>query len=275
MFTVNRLTPKLKLPYGQIKGSFSQRQNASIELVDKFYKKLIPEFDKDNKISINKLQEVLDSLFEKKIFVQVKSCSNPDYDGLNDIFYSPYTGKINKMTIEIEEKNGFIDIKNLTTILHEFQHVSDQLHHPKFLAGEQYLTMCNLITKEYLDLINNHLYKREILFRNETDNENILTKLLDELKNFLKNKNAEESILYIQDAKNTLLQEAQAYKTQRKYAKKLYKKHIKIKRGDLMNQNKAFMFDEKIALLKKLGFEIINAERQKFKEKLLTENKHP
>ena len=275
MFTVNRLTPKLKLPYGQIKGSFSQRQNASIELVDKFYKKLIPEFDKDNKISINKLQEVLDSLFEKKIFVQVKSCSNPDYDGLNDIFYSPYTGKINKMTIEIEEKNGFIDIKNLTTILHEFQHVSDQLHHPKFLAGEQYLTMCNLITKEYLDLIDNHLYKREILFRNETDNENILTKLLDELKKFLKNKNAEESILYIQDAKNTLLQEAQAYKTQRKYAKKLYKKHIKIKRGDLMNQNKAFMFDEKIALLKKLGFEIINAERQKFKEKLLTENKHP
>lgn len=275
MFTVNRLTPKLKLPYGQIKGSFSQRQNASIELVDKFYKKLIPEFDKDNKISINKLQEVLDSLFEKKIFVQVKSCPNPDYDGLNDIFYSPYTGKINKMTIEIEEKNGFIDIKNLTTILHEFQHVSDQLHHPKFLAGEQYLTMCNLITKEYLDLIDNHLYKREILFRNETDNENILTKLLDELKKFLKNKNAEESILYIQDAKNTLLQEAQAYKTQRKYAKKLYKKHIKIKRGDLMNQNKAFMFDEKIALLKKLGFEIINAERQKFKEKLLTENKHP
>ena len=42
-----------------------------------------------------------------------------------------------------------------------------------------------------------------------------------------------------------------------------------------MNQNKIFMFDEKIALLKKLGFEIINNERKKFKEKLLTENKHP
>lgn len=275
MFTANRLTPKLKLPYEQIKGSFSQRQNASIELVDKFYKKLIPEFNKDNKISINKLQEVVDSFFEKKIFVQAKSCSNPNCDGQNDIFYSPYTGKINKMTIEIEEKNGFIDIKNLTTILHEFQHVSDQLHHPKFLAGEQYLTMCNLITKEYLDLIDDHLYKRESLFRDETDKENILTNLLNKLKDFLKDKSAEESILYIQDAKNTLLQEAQAYKTQRKYAKKLYKKHIKIKRGDLMNQNKAFMFDEKIALLKKLGFEIINAERQKFKEKLLTENKHP
>lgn len=67
----------------------------------------------------------------------------------------------------------------------------------------------------------------------------------------------------MQDIRYSLISEKYAYSTQRKYAKIMNKKHFLINKKDLENENKIFMFDEKIKLLKNLTFEIIQKERLK------------
>lgn len=73
---------------------------------------------------------------------------------------------------------------------------------------------------------------------------------------------------YIQDARYCLLSEKYAYSTQRKYAKIAQKKNYLFYKEDLNDENKNFMFDEKIKLLNELGFEIIKKERLKHTRKL-------
>ena len=51
---------------------------------------------------------------------------------------------------------------------------------------------------------------------------------------------------------------------QAKIAKRLNKKHIPIDKRDLIKENKNFMFQEKIDLLKQMAFDIIKKERQKW-----------
>lgn len=77
------------------------------------------------------------------------------------------------------------------------------------------------------------------------------------IKNFLRGFGIEDKVDYLQDS------EKYAYSTQRKYAKIMNKKHFLINKKDLENENKIFMFDEKIKLMKDLAFEIIQKNRQK------------
>ena len=66
--------------------------------------------------------------------------------------------------------------------------------------------------------------------------------------------------------------ERQAYLTQRKYAKKLDKKHKPINCWDLDDEIKNHMLDEKINLLEKIGFDIIKKTRGKHAAKLKKQN---
>ncbi len=93
------------------------------------------------------------------------------------------------------------------------------------------------------------------------------------IKNFLRGFGIEDKVDYLQDIRYTLISEKYAYSTQRKYAKIMNKKHFLINKKDLGNENKIFMFDEKIKLLKDLAFEIIQKNRQKHALLLKKENR--
>lgn len=119
-----------------------------------------------------------------------------------------------------------------------------------------------LYTKKYDRLYDEVIYNREFP-EGRKDKKYILKRMSHKIKNFLRGFGIEDKVDYLQDIRYALISEKYAYSTQRKYAKIMNKKHFLINKKDLENENKIFMFDEKIKLLKNLTFEIIQKERLK------------
>ena len=268
----NRLSPMVTFPYKKIKGSVQQREQAAIHLVDKFYRNFSQKFDSKGRVPFEELQKSVDEVFEKKLYIKTKSLTNVDFDGQSDVLYSPYSGNIIGMTIEVFLQKDKIDFSDMPTVLHEFQHVADQIYNPKILSLQQRMTNKNLYIDKYNDLYDNYIYVREE-FANAKDKRNIIKQLEYKIRKFLRRKSPNEKLDYIQDARYLLMLEDQAYKTQRKFAKQLKKKKKPVKDYDLNNENKLHMFEEKIALLNKLGFEIIKKERGKHAKKVAVKNR--
>lgn len=242
-------------------------------MVDKLYREILPQFNKKEEISFAQAKKALKNVLKGQIDIPIRKNGYSDiFDGGSDILYSEFTGQISKTTIDIGTIKNKIKRVELTTLLHEFQHVADQIFHPKYLTRNQKMANIGLYTKKYDRLYDDLIYNREFP-EGKKDKKIILNHLRNKINKFLRGLDSEDKIDYLQDIRYSLISEKHAYKTQLKYAKKLNKKHLKINKEDLENENKNFMFDEKIKLMKDLAFEIIQKNRQKHSLLLKKENK--
>ena len=258
----NSISPHLMLPFSFVKGSFQQRQQKAQKCVEHLYNDFLPKFNR-GKVQFSEIQKSVDKVLENRVHVHVLKNSIKDEFGGQDVSISEFSGKISAITLELESPKGkFLHFVDVPTVIHEFQHVTDQLFHPKFLARYQYMSSEGLYTPKYNRLYDDFLYVYEAP-RGKRHKTKILKNIKYKIKKFLKGLPAEDKINYIQDARYFLMSEDNAYRTQYKYAKKLEKKHINLLDEDLEKQNKQFMFKEKIDLLTKMGFEIIQKERRK------------
>lgn len=263
----NKLLPQVKLPYQYTKGTLQDRQRKSGQLVNKLYKNIKGRF-KNGEIELSKIQDCIDEILSSHVRVIVKNSEcNADFDGYSDIGYSANSGKINITTIELPTENKKIKLQDLPALLHEFQHITDQLFNPKYLARNQDMANKNLLTNKYNNIYDEYIYNYEAA-TNKNEKSYILKQIEYKLKEFLKGMSITDKINYLQDSRYSLIMENNAYFTQQKYAKKLNKQHQKIKALDLKKLNKDYMFTEKINLLKKIAGNIISKERAKFKAKL-------
>lgn len=263
---MNKLISQVALPYKSIRGSISDRQRQSIQLVDHLYRDLMPKFKREQ-LPVEQLQISIDNLLQKRIKIIVKNNTDPEFFGGSDINYSPISDSITATTLEVPIFKKKIHISNLITILHEFQHLSDQLFHPKYLGRNQFMYRNELYSDKYNKLYDNFIYCREYAVTPK-EKQQVIKQLEYKIRKFLKGLSPENKVNYLQDTRYTLMMEDQAYHTQRKYAKKLNKKHLPILEEDLDNENKKHMFTEKIELLNKLIMEIIKKERGKHAAKL-------
>ncbi|MBR6722044.1 hypothetical protein IKL64_01150 [bacterium] len=261
-----RLAPSVRLPYSKIRGSLEQRQQAAIEVVDKLCRELYPKFDKNKELSLSEIQKSIDDIFEKKVKIIVKQTSTPEFDGSSDVVCSPINGSYTATTLELNSVKGKIKFEDLITIIHEFQHIVDQLFIPKYLIRGQKMTLLGMITTKYQNLYDK-LYNYEYP-TSKADKRKIIKLLEHKIKKFLRGMNISEKMDYIQDARYSLIMEEQAYRTQRKYAKIFYKKHLPIKEYELEDEISLHMLKEKIQLLTRIGFELVEKERGKHAAKL-------
>ena len=259
---LNKLSPHVKLQYSQIRGNFAQRQNKAIKLTEKLYEDILPKFKKGT-ATIQDVQDSVDKVVGKKDKILVRNNDDSDFDGGSDIFYSKFTGAITKTTLDINSIKNKIRVEELPTIMHEFLHVADQLLHPKYLARNQKMANFGLYTNKYNRFYDSFLYNIEMP-EGKKDKAYILRQVRNRTHNFLRRMSTEDKIDYLQDARYCLLSEHYAYQMQAKIAKRLNKKHIPIDKRDLIKENKNFMFQEKIDLLKQMAFDIIKKERQKW-----------
>lgn len=263
MIYINKLSPTVKLPFKEVKGSVNYRQSKACNMVGKLYREILPQFNKKEEISFAQAKKALKNVLKGQIDIPIRKNGYSDiFDGGSDILYSEFTGQISKTTIDIGTIKNKIKRVELTTLLHEFQHVADQIFHPKYLTRNQKMANIGLYTKKYDRLYDDLIYNREFP-EGKKDKKIILNHLRNKINKFLRGLDSEDKIDYLQDIRYSLISEKHAYKTQLKYAKKLNKKHLKINKEDLKNENKNFMFDEKIKLMKDLAFEIIQKNRQK------------
>lgn len=272
MIYINKLSPTVKLPFPKVRGSVNYRQNQACNMVNQLYQDILPKFNKKGFINFSQIQDSLKKILGNKINISVrKNEYSKIFNGGSDVLYSDFTGQISKTTIDIATIKNKIKRVDLTTLLHEFQHVTDQIFHPKYLTRNQKMANIGLYTKKYDRLYDDLIYNREFP-EGKKDKKYILKHLRHKISNFLRGYEYEDKIDYLQDMRYSLTSEKHAYKTQLKYAKKLNKKHFKINKEDLVNENKNFMFDEKIQLLKDLAFETIHKSRLKHALSLKKEN---
>ncbi len=267
----NRLLDSVKLPYKITRGSYIERQQKADRIVNKIFDDIQGQF-KNNELSLEKMQKSIDKNIPRHVKIIIKNCEDQDYEGLSDILYSPQSGKINATTIEIPTKNKKVKIEDLPTIMHELQHVIDQLYHPKYLARNQELKNKSLMTEKYINLYDEWIYNKEDP-ENKKEIKYILTVIKQKILEFLKGKSTSDKINYLQDCKYCLQMEDKAYFTQAKIAKKLKKKHRKIDKNELLKLNKNYMFQEKIKLINEIAGSIIGKERAIHKSKLRKEEK--
>lgn len=260
---LNKLSPHVKLPYSQIRGTFAQRQNKAIKLTDKLYQELLPKF-KNGSSTIGEVQESINKVLGKDINISVRKNTVLDFDGGSDILYSEFTGAISKTTLDINtNRNNKVMAEDLVTIMHEFLHLTDQLFHPKYLSRNQTMANLGLYTDKYNQFYDKMLYAREFP-TGKRDRAYIKRHLRHKIHKFLRKMPVEDKIDYLQDARYCLQSEYYAFQMQAKIAKRLNKKHFPINKKDLVKENGNFMFQEKINLLKQMALEIIKKEREKF-----------
>jgi hypothetical protein len=221
---------------------------------------LYPYYKNDN-LDFDVLQKSVNKIYNNKIKISVYSLENGgEFDAQSDIMYSPQTEKISSTTIEVPISKKKIAKKDFVSILHEFQHVTDQIYQPKYLARNQRMHVQELFNDKYNKLYDTYIYNYEGE-TSKVDKKVILKKLKYRIQDFLRGFSVEEKLDFIQDSRYTLIQEDSAYKTQAKYAKILKKKHHPVLREDLIKESENFMFSEKIQLLTQMGLDLIKEER--------------
>lgn len=262
----NITLPPVKLPYKTVKGSLQIRQDKSSQLVNKFYREIKGRF-KNGEISLKEIQKCIDELLPNNINVIVKNLvqdvEDPDFLGYSALNYNS-SSKINAITLELLTTENKIRLRDLPSLMHEFTHITDQLYNPKILARCQYMTEKDLYVKDYDNLYESFIYNLE---EPECNKEKlfILKRLEQVFKGFLKKLDPKDKINYLQDSRYCTMLEINGYHSQRKFAKQLAKQHVNIDEEDLLNENKNYMFSEKLELLNKLLKDIINKERAKQK----------
>lgn len=262
----NITLPPVKLPYKTVKGSLQIRQDKSSQLVNKFYREIKGRF-KNGEISLKEIQKCIDELLPNNINVIVKNLvqdvEDPDLLGYSALNYNS-SSKIKAITLELLTTENKIRLRDLPSLMHEFTHITDQLYNPKILARCQYMTEKDLYVKDYDNLYESFIYNLE---EPESNKEKlfILKRLEQVFKGFLKKLDPKDKINYLQDSRYSTMLEINGYHSQRKFAKQLAKQHVNIDEEDLLNENKNYMFSEKLELLNKLLKDIINKERAKQK----------
>lgn len=280
----NIVNSTVKFSYNISKGSIKNRQ----KLISKYNKQIFSRLEqnlKDNYISVADAQKAIDEVLPEKKVIQIRPISSKNKK--EEVGYSDYLyGKnwnIEGQTIDIPIKNNKISIKNLSIFMHELTHVIDTLLNPKTTARVNGMYLRHTYTENLSNIIDKKLYNYEnieetIPFisnkRYKKTKKEILQTRENELLKFLKGYSVKDKIDYIQEMRNTLIEERTAYAEEKKYAWILTKKHkIHLPKFNEIDNLKGYFFDEKIKILKKIGFEIIDKERKEHAKKLKTRRK--
>lgn len=266
MNDLNSLQPLVKYPLSVVRGCTARRQQKAIELTDKLFQDLYSKY-KNNRLPFEEIARSIKKVTQNKLRIKVINEKYMDYMG-SSAYSIGYNPVINGHILAIDSNKKFLNFSDLITVLHEFQHIADSVFNPKYMARFQYIYGTDMVPEKlYDEFTQNVLYKKGKV-RFSKNNNRILKEFKRKTLEFLKDMTAEEKINIIQDSRYFLLSEIQAYKTQHKYAKKLWKKGFDVYEDDLAHVDRELLLTEKVQILKQLGFDIIQQERNRFASNL-------
>lgn len=269
---IRTVSKMAQLPFDMVKGTNIERDKQVRNLVTHMTRG-IEQHLIHRDITVANFRRILRELIPKPILLLVDK--NEDKSALatmnilSEANHRIYGYELDFNPISVNRKVSILD---LPTIVHEIQHFADFLFHPKFLSREQALCRKNLYTDKYEKFFEDQLYIKEEFF-GKKDKIFILKDIKRNIKKFLRNKSAEDKLDYLQYMRYNLILEDRAFRTQHKIAKRLSKKKFEVEKEYLTNQNREYMFEEKIRLLEHMISDLIKSERGKHHAKLKRKQK--
>ncbi len=263
------VSPAVKLSYDVVKGSPKDRHELVTRYTDKVFDDFMGKMD-DYSVSFATLRKSIDKTLPEKKKYEIHSfipndeavaCADYKYDG-DDII---------GQKLFVPAKNKRLPLDQVIPFMHELTHIFDRLTNPKITARVVSGMAHNIYeNKEFNKLLSEKLYNYEDVsaFTSQSKRNAIIGARKRQVKKFLKDKPVEKQIEYIQDLKNSLTTEKNAFDAEHRYALKLQERDLPAPNDSLNNSREEFMFDDKIKMLKKLGIEIIQKERKAHAEKL-------
>src|SRR5574344_40754 len=255
------INPAVKFSYDIVKGSPQKRR----EFVQNLNKHIFDTFQttsKDDKYQTKDLIKIIKKILPEKKKIKIKEFDTKkykDFDGASDLLYDDY-GNITGQTLELPTEKGTFGADVVITARHEVTHILDVLSNPKYPARTQMMTQKNKYVGNFNDWYSDTLYNIE-KYKTDAEKADRLKVVKEKTEQFLKRKTNVDKINYIQDARYTLETERNAYKEQMKEAKRQESQGKQVKKTDLYDWDKAFLFTEKIELLKQMGKEYVAKER--------------
>jgi len=264
---VNKLSNTIKVPYNMVKGSVIQRQAQANQMTDNLYK-LFEKDIKDN-YALFQFSDIIKKIFEiipKNLSVFIKPNRNAKYGAYTENLYN-HGRKAVGVAIYLPEISKSVRTAHLPLLMHEFQHVTDQICHPKYASRAQSLNRKKLLNKKYERLYDKYFYCIEDCRTEKAKNET-LENVKIRTMNFLKKHSIREQLDFIQDTRYTLESEIAAYKKENEFAQKLKDNNLQFFKESLINVPERSLFAEKIQILKEIGFELIKNERKAHAQRL-------
>lgn len=262
------VSSNVKFSYNIVKGSKFARKNMASELNERIFGR-VKGLIEDDKLDINDFEQGFHSVMPEDVDIRIKKLRKmwfPDCNGLSSFVFDR-DRNIVAQTIEVPTSWGRIKSYNLPIVFHECRHVLDTLCNPKYAGRVVAMERDGLYTKKLGKLYEKELYHYEKDCRTDEDKLERLEEIKKSVLEFLKDKPVEHQINCVQDMRYSLETECNAYEDTSRFARKLYSRDYPVNSYDMVDVRKGYMFKEKIALLKQIGFDIIKAERERLAQR--------
>lgn len=268
--TINSLLPSVKIPYKIAKGSVKERQIKADNMAMNLFSSLSEDI-KDNYtiISFSDLYKKIYKILPENISIMLRSNHSKKYGAYTETLYDRKQ-KASAVAVALPEIKKTFRPSHIPLVIHEFQHVTGQLFHPKYISRAQAINAKKLFNKKYEKLYDRYYYCIEDCFSEKAKKET-LELVKDRTMRFLKKLRFNDQIDYIQDIRYSLESEISAFDKEKQTAKMLKDKDLLVLKDCLKDVPVRSLYREKIELLKEIGFELIKQERIAHAKKLKLE----
>ena len=259
---MNVVSTNAKFSYNYIKGSIKSRRKLVSGLNEQFFDSFF-KLSENKKVSAKDLKQIFLKLLPERKYIEIKKfklCDN--HLAASDYVYNEDNGNILGLTLELPFLNSKLQTFDIPTLMHETTHVLATLANPKHTVLTQKLNKVGKYSNSYDNWYQKVLYTDEKITEHYTVKD-MLESVKESTLHFLEGKTSRDKIDFLQDARYQLEQELDAHNEQLKFARKLKDMGLEVNKEDLIDENKFFFFSEKIELLNKMLFDVINKVRQK------------
>lgn len=258
---MNKLYNTVRAPLKYTRGSYKERQSKANNLTEEFYRLFENEI-KDN-YTIFSFSNILDKIYQvvpdKKLYFLIRPNRCKNYGAYTEYLYGKNKDIIG-VTIDMPEIKKNIRTAHLSYLMHEFQHISDQIFHPKYIARSQYLSKIRLMNNKYDRFYDKYYYCIDE-YHTEKQKKDILENVKIRTINFIKKLDINGKLAILQDTRYCLESEINAYEREKETSQRLKQKGLTIIKDSLYDMPKHAMFREKIEVLKEIISEVIKSER--------------
>lgn len=256
---ISLVRPEVKFSQSIVKGSPKDRHKMVEEISDKIFTALSGKA-KNDKIMIDDIYSAMEKFFPEKKNIKIISLkkSRSKHSSLD---YIEKNGEYIGQEIAVPINKRKLPLKFLPIYMHELTHALDILCNPKVTGRTRIMERKKLYDKGYDTCFEKTLYNWEE-YTNNKEKEQILEQRKNELKNWLSKKTLEEKVNYIQDLRNYIISEINAYSAERKYALAMTKKGQTVAQESI-EPTDHYLFKEKLDLLNKIAISLIDKAKTK------------
>ena len=256
-----KLSQNTRLSYPLIQGSFNKRADLVDKTNRKIFCNLFELYRNDRRCDLRKIKSHYNATLPEDKDICFYPMKKKDYDDLGGCFcIDEDSDIINGYYIEMPVAKGkYLNILDLSSLMHESTHVLDYLMNPKYVANYRRMQEKNIFDKKYYKIYDELYDNTDAIIKYKK--KELLEKIKVETEKRLKNVPSDEKIIFLTWLKYNLQMEYHAYSQDIKFARILKRLGKPVDEESLDDYNLIMLYPEKYAIVSNMLEEEIKKQR--------------